>query len=149
MPKYIYLASNNENSVKIDILTPQREKPQSTMPIRRAPPRRMTVDDRQIMNMRKVEKNINEIGTINNEIDNLINYKSDLIIGLLKEYINDRISSAEFSKKMKANCDITCNDLYSLTRSLIKKHHFQVNKDYIEFSKIKFLNFPTTATDLG
>lgn len=157
MPKIIYLTSDSENSngsVKIDILTPvSRDRMEHTRNFmhnhRLPPPRRMTVDDRQLFNLNRAEKHLSELETINTEIDNLINYKSDLIIQLLQEYNNDRISASEFSKRMKNTCDITCSDLDRLTNNLTKKHHFQLNKDVGLLSKSKYLNFPTTATDLG
>lgn len=174
MPTIIYLNNNcdnrndTNNSVKIDIL-PTVPTQLPTLMSALTNPATTSPKTAIATSLLQPEGHVDDLGIINTEIDNLIGYKTNMIGGLLRDYVSEKLNYMEFAKKMKTCSDITFNDLYlviifrsqnslviiinrkfipQITRNLIKKFHFFINKNYMDFSKIKHLTFPTSAHHL-
>ena len=156
LPKSIYL-NTSENGVKIDILTPisqPNQNNQSQLPFTstlKSSLRESTMNQSLSQNHQASSSlsTHNELEMINNEIDLLFSQKTTFILTLLTEFISNRITRNIFENKMKLYCDITLTDLVSVTKNLIKKYKFEANPNSKEFSKIKYLQFPTTYQNLG
>ena len=156
MPKSIYL-NTSESGVKIDILTPISQPNQSQSPftstlkssLRESTLNRSSSSSSQNHRASTPLTPHTELEMINNEIDLLFGQKSSNILKLLTEFISNHITRNIFENKMKVYCDITLTDLVFVTKNLIKKYKFEPNQNYKEFSKIKYLQFPTTYHNLG
>lgn len=121
MPTIIYLnnscdnKSDTSNSVKIDILPAAVQLPTLmsalTSPVAASPKNTTT-------SLMQPEGHVDDLGIINTEIDNLIGYKTNMIGGLLSDYVSEKLSYLEFAKKMKTCSDITFNDLYLVNISV-------------------------------
>lgn len=158
LPKSIYL-NTSENGVKIDILTPisqpnQNNQSQLSITSTLKPSlRESTLSRSSSSSQNHRESSLltphDELELINNEIDLLFGQKSSYILKLLTEFISNHITRNMFENKMKVYCDITLTDLVYVTKNLIKKYKFEPNQNYKEFSKIKYLQFPTTYHNLG
>lgn len=158
MPKSIYL-NTSESGVKIDILTPinsqsnqnNQSQSQSFTSTLKSSLRESTLSQSSSQHHRASSPltTNDELEMINNEIDLLFDQKSSYILTLLTEFISNRITRNIFENKMKLYCDITLTDLVTVTKNLIKKYKFEPNQNYKEFSKIKYLQFPTTYHNLG
>ena len=156
MPKSIYL-NTSESGVKIDILTPISQPNQSQSPftstlkssLRESTLNRSSSSSTQNHRASTPLTPHTELEMINNEIDLLFGQKSSNILKLLTEFISNHITRNIFENKMKVYCDITLTDLVFVTKNLIKKYKFEPNQNYKEFSKIKYLQFPTTYHNLG
>lgn len=155
MPKSIYL-NTSESGVKIDILTPISQPNQSQSPftstlkssLRESTLNRSSSSSQNHRASTPLTPHT-ELEMINNEIDLLFGQKSTNILKLLTEFISNHITRNIFENKMKVYCDITLTDLVFVTKNLIKKYKFEPNQNYKEFSKIKYLQFPTTYHNLG
>lgn len=132
------------NSVKIDILAPamnQTEVPSST--------------DRSSKSFQsspvKCTKlsSLDELNIISHEIDKQITKKTNIILDLLKEFLSLSMDKNIFLTKMSDASETSLSDLLSVAKKLIKRHKFEPNPNHKEFMRIKFLQFPTTARDLG
>lgn len=131
------------NSVKIDILAPssnQTEVPSSTEKSSKAynsPSKCSTMSS------------LDELNLISQEIDKQMSKKAFETLELLKEFLSGALERNTFLAKMSDASETSQSDLMSIARKLIKRHKFELNPNYKEFMKIKFLYFPTSAKDLS
>lgn len=135
---------NNNNSFKIDILAPamgQIEMPSST-------DKPLKVPNLQSPKGSKMTA-LDEMNVISHEIDKQITKKTNEILELLKEFLSGALERVRFSEKMREASDTALSDLMSIAKKLIKRHKFEPNPNFKEFMRIKFLQFPTSAIDIG
>ena len=92
---------------------------------------------------------VDELNVISHEIDKQITKKTNLILELLKEYLDGKMEKDLFLSKMSDATETSLSDLVSVAKKLIKRHKFEPNPNHKEFMRIKFLQFPTTSKDLG
>jgi hypothetical protein len=133
------------NSVKIDILAPtinQNEVPSTT-------DKSLRVTSYQSPSKCSKMSSYDELNLISHEIDKQMTKKTNETLELLKEFLSGAIEKNYFLTKMSDACDTSQADLISIARKLIKRHKFEINPNYREFMRIKFLLFPTTSKDLG
>lgn len=133
------------SSVKIDILAPsmnQAEVPSTT-------DRSLKSSSYQSQPKCSKISSLDELNIISHEIDKQITKKTNIILELLKEFLNGAVDKNPFLTKMSDASETTISDLLSVAKKLIKRHKFEPNPNHKEFMRIKFLQFPTTARDLG
>lgn len=92
---------------------------------------------------------LDELNLISQEIDKQMSKKAFETLELLKEFLSGALERNTFLAKMSDASETTQSDLMSIARKLIKRHKFELNPNYKEFMKIKFLYFPTSAKDLS
>lgn len=92
---------------------------------------------------------LDELNVISREIDKQITKKTNKILELLKEFLCGMSDKNSFHTQMIDASDTSLSDLLLIAKKLIKRHKFESNPNHKEFMRIKFLNFPTTSSDLG
>lgn len=92
---------------------------------------------------------LDELNVISHEIDKQLSKKTLEILELLKEFLSGSLDKSFFIGKMREASNISLGDLTLLARKLIKRHKFEINPNYREFLRIKFLQFPTSSKDIG
>lgn len=139
--------SGVSSSVKIDILAPainQTEVPSTTD------------KNSKLSNYQSLSKcsslklsTIDELSVISREIDKQMTKKTIETVELLKELLSGCLERNVFLAKMSDASETTLSDIILIAKKLIKRHKFEPNPNYKEFTRIKFLHFPTTSRDLG
>lgn len=133
------------NSVKIDILASCTSEVTSTT----------TMNKSTSNSPVKVNHQVNisvsdELNLLGHEIDRQMNKKANEILELLKAFlIGGAFSQSNFRDKMNEIGNVTMSDLIMIAKKVIKRHKFEMNPNHHYFVKMKNLQFPTSARDLG
>lgn len=90
-----------------------------------------------------------ELNLLGHEIDRQMSRKTNEILELIKAFLSNTISKAEFHERMTSVGNVTMSDITLITRKVIKRHKFEPNPNQHYFTKMKFLQFPTSGSDLG
>lgn len=90
-----------------------------------------------------------ELNLLGHEIDRQMNKKTTEILELIKAYLSQSFNRDQFHEKMAEIGNVTMSDLSSITRKIVKRHKFEVNPNQHYFLKMRLLQFPTSAFDLG
>lgn len=92
---------------------------------------------------------LDELNLISHEIDKQMSKKANETLELLKDFLSGSLEKNTFLTKMNDASETSQADLMSIAKKLIKRHKFELNPNYKEFMKMKFLNFPTSSRDLS